>query len=203
MIEEIKAVNSTPKPNHNAGKPPFWWGRISVDGDSYAKFIGLVPKGVTKPKTKVAPLRLTVKGAHVYRASRGIGSWLDKYEPRRAIIAWAFRDRVYETDPDLTDDDVMALVLENENKKRLRLEKAKALQAMTEHLDDTMRRQPIPPDVRMFVWQRDHGRCVHCGSQRELEFDHIIPVVLGGSNTERNLQLLCAECNRRQGATLG
>ena len=50
--------------------------------------------------------------------------------------------------------------------------------------------------VRLFVWQRDEGKCVKCGSQERLEFDHIIPVALGGSNTERNIQLLCEICNR-------
>ena len=58
------------------------------------------------------------------------------------------------------------------------------------------KRQPISDEVRMFVWQRDKGRCVQCGSNEKLEFDHIIPVAKGGSDTERNLQLLCEQCNR-------
>lgn len=33
-------------------------------------------------------------------------------------------------------------------------------------------REPIPEHVRMFVWQRDGGRCVKCGCQERLEFDH-------------------------------
>ena len=60
----------------------------------------------------------------------------------------------------------------------------------------TRKRQPIPDDVKMFVWQRDGGRCVQCGSQENLEYDHIIPVSKGGSNTARNIQLLCEKCNR-------
>ena len=57
-------------------------------------------------------------------------------------------------------------------------------------------RKPIPDDVKMFVWNRDGGKCVNCGSRDTLEFDHIIPVVKGGSNTGRNIQLLCEKCNR-------
>ena len=38
------------------------------------------------------------------------------------------------------------------------------------------RRETIPEAVRMFVWQRDEGKCVKCGSREKLEFDHIIPV---------------------------
>ena len=61
-------------------------------------------------------------------------------------------------------------------------------------------REPIPEHVRLFVWRRDKGQCVRCGSRERLEFDHIIPVVAGGSNTERNVQLLCEPCNRSKSA---
>ena len=63
-------------------------------------------------------------------------------------------------------------------------------------------RQPIPNDVRVFVWQRDGGRCVKCGSQENLEYDHIIPVSKGGSNTARNIQLLCEKCNRSKSVNI-
>ncbi len=41
----------------------------------------------------------------------------------------------------------------------------------------------IPDDVKMYVWKRDQGKCAKCGSQNNLEFDHIIPVSKGGSST--------------------
>ena len=35
-----------------------------------------------------------------------------------------------------------------------------------------------------------------------LEYDHITPVSRGGSNTARNLELLCEHCNGKKGATI-
>lgn len=64
------------------------------------------------------------------------------------------------------------------------------------------KREPIPDDVKMFVWQRDGGRCAKCGSQEKLEYDHIIPISKGGSNTARNIQLLCETCNRSKSANI-
>ena len=63
-------------------------------------------------------------------------------------------------------------------------------------------REPIPEAIRHAVWRRDEGRCVQCGSQDSLEFDHVIPLSRGGANTERNLQLLCERCNRQKGAAV-
>jgi Holliday junction DNA helicase RuvB len=57
-------------------------------------------------------------------------------------------------------------------------------------------RTAIPSEVRREVWRRDGGKCVKCGSRERLEYDHIIPVAKGGSNTARNIELLCETCNR-------
>jgi hypothetical protein len=37
-------------------------------------------------------------------------------------------------------------------------------------------RTGIPSAVKQRVWRRDGGRCVECGSNENLEYDHIIPV---------------------------
>jgi ankyrin repeat protein len=60
----------------------------------------------------------------------------------------------------------------------------------------------ISKEVRREVWRRDQGKCVQCGSQEKLELDHIIPVSKGGSNTARNIQLLCERCNREKAADI-
>jgi 5-methylcytosine-specific restriction endonuclease McrA len=64
------------------------------------------------------------------------------------------------------------------------------------------RREPIPREVRRAVFERDGGKCVECGSSFDLQYDHLIPVTLGGAPTVENLQLLCAPCNREKGADL-
>jgi hypothetical protein len=63
-------------------------------------------------------------------------------------------------------------------------------------------REPIPSHVRKEVWNRDGGRCVRCGSREMLEFDHIVPISKGGSNTARNIELLCQNCNRSKSAKI-
>jgi hypothetical protein len=57
-------------------------------------------------------------------------------------------------------------------------------------------RERIPDEVKIAVWRRDRGVCAKCGSRNNLEYDHIIPLSKGGSNTVRNIELLCQACNR-------
>jgi 5-methylcytosine-specific restriction endonuclease McrA len=57
-------------------------------------------------------------------------------------------------------------------------------------------RRIIPTAVKIEVWNRDQGKCVKCGANNELHFDHIIPYSLGGTSLKAdNIQLLCARHN--------
>ncbi len=60
------------------------------------------------------------------------------------------------------------------------------------------RSRRISQRVKNEVWRRDQGRCVKCESRLNLEYDHIIPFSKGGSNTARNIELLCEKCNRKK-----
>lgn len=120
------------------------------------------------------------------------------------LQVWLFAGKVYETkDHDLTAEDVRALINASHDRRRLELQKAHALEAMVSDLTSASKRKPIPREVRVSVWQRDRGRCSECGANENLEFDHVIPLAMRGSNTARNLQLLCEGCNRGKGASLG
>ena len=56
--------------------------------------------------------------------------------------------------------------------------------------------------MKRAVFERDGGKCVQCGSNFDLQYDHVIPVAMGGATTIENLQLLYADCNREKGADL-
>ncbi len=59
-------------------------------------------------------------------------------------------------------------------------------------------RDPISDEVKIVVWARDGGSCRRCGIQKNLQFDHIIPVAKGGGNSTENIQILCQHCNLRK-----
>ncbi|WPU67049.1 HNH endonuclease [Peredibacter starrii] len=54
----------------------------------------------------------------------------------------------------------------------------------------------IPSAVKRDIYARDK-KCSNCGSYRNLNYDHILPYSMGGSNTKENLRLLCSLCNQR------
>lgn len=55
-------------------------------------------------------------------------------------------------------------------------------------------------EIHSILSKRDGEECQACGAKDHLEIDHDVPVSRGGTNDLRNLQLLCAPCNRSKGA---
>ena len=116
---------------------------------------------------------------------------------------YMFKGKFYRENEELTTVEIKALLLSREARRKKKIEKAMAYLEIHDHpTERAKRREPIPDDVKMFVWKRDGGRCVKCESREKLEFDHIIPLSKGGSNTARNIQLLCEKCNREKGGDL-
>ncbi|MDP2712237.1 MAG: HNH endonuclease signature motif containing protein [Solirubrobacteraceae bacterium] len=114
---------------------------------------------------------------------------------------WWCRDRFYWDDDGLEPDDVYALAYERERRRQRQLERAHAVLS-TDGLARRARREPVPREVKLAVFERDAGCCVECGSSFEIQYDHVIPLALGGASTVENLQILCAPCNQRKGAAL-
>jgi HNH endonuclease len=113
---------------------------------------------------------------------------------------WIFKDCFYWEDENLNADDVKALALQRIRKRARQL--ATAHSVMRAEEAGGLVRSPVPVEIRRPVFERDGGRCVECGGNFDLQYDHVIPFSLGGATTVDNLQLLCGDCNRRKGATL-
>ncbi|HEX2907840.1 MAG TPA: HNH endonuclease [Phototrophicaceae bacterium] len=73
-----------------------------------------------------------------------------------------------------------------------------------------IKRQHIPQWVKKAVYFRDQGRCVLCqkdlsgllSTDRSLQYDHIVPLNLWGTNDPCNIQLLCDKCNNSKSGDL-
>jgi 5-methylcytosine-specific restriction endonuclease McrA len=113
---------------------------------------------------------------------------------------WWCKGRFFWEDDDLSAEDVFALVYERQVRAERKLERARTTVAIGEV--PSIRREGISRELRLAVFERDGGQCVECSATFELQFDHVIPVAMGGGSTLENLQILCGDCNRRKGASL-
>lgn len=66
-----------------------------------------------------------------------------------------------------------------------------------------VKRLPITPEVRDFVFNRDRYSCRYCGSKNEpFHLDHVYPVSKGGETSTDNLVTSCRKCNLKKHTTL-
>lgn len=176
--------------------------------EKFYRGLGVKPSADSRPKPDIrnrGPYCILSVGGRVgyLPATQELRAAISKSETTPVKIPgghWLYQSRIYSSKEDLAADDVHALILETELKKRRRIERAHAYVAGQQARIST--RGPIPDDVKTTVWRRDAGQCIKCGGNERLEYDHIIPLALGGSNTVRNIQLLCEPCNRSKGAGL-
>lgn len=110
---------------------------------------------------------------------------------------WWVGDAHYWDDEALTAEHVALEVWDRERRREHRFERLRAIRAR-EEIAVSASRERLAPEVRRFVWTRDNGRCVACGAEDDLQFDHVIPVARGGGNAAANIQILCGSCNRQK-----
>lgn len=131
-----------------------------------------------------------------------LGTWFPRHSQKMEGKFWWCRDKFW-ISTGCSEEEARLLLWERGRREQRKFERlAKAKTAADQALEEP-RREMIPEEVRLLVWERDGGQCVKCGSTEDLEFDHIIPVSKGGSNTEKNVQLLCATCNREKRDRIG
>jgi hypothetical protein len=109
---------------------------------------------------------------------------------------WIFKGFVYEVKGFYADEEVRLLILEDFDRERRYFEKLNAKFNHRTNENLVFERPRIPESVRIEVWRRDGGKCARCGGREKLEYDHIVPISRGGSNSARNIELLCEKCNR-------
>jgi 5-methylcytosine-specific restriction endonuclease McrA len=55
---------------------------------------------------------------------------------------------------------------------------------------------------RANIYARDRHTCQYCGQKcksEDLTFDHVVPIVMGGTKTWENIVTCCIACNHRKG----
>ena len=68
-----------------------------------------------------------------------------------------------------------------------------------------MRREPITPEIRLQILERDGYKCYYCKHPLTLKIahiDHVLPVRRGGKTEIENLVAACPSCNISKGSRL-
>ena len=156
-------------------------------------------KGVTDPKVVDQPKRnssgeLTVNGLFFEAASKYKNN---QCEPELVKVYEKIRSGIWVYNGLFKLVNAWQEVSNARKVFKFRLELNEKERSFTNNgLFDIEHNRLIPTSVKLEVWKRDKGKCVKCGSQDNLHFDHIIPYSKGGSSlVVENIQLLCARHN--------
>lgn len=125
-------------------------------------------------------------------------SYGNPLDNRPAYSYILFHDYIYQVMGPYTENEFCLLVLDEFDRERRMFEKLHSIHVDSMENLPSAQRERIPEKTRILVWRRDGGKCAQCGSRERLEYDHIVPISKGGSNTVRNIELLCEACNRRK-----
>lgn len=146
-----------------------------------------------------SPKRLYGNFQHDMQRSENEPVKLDSYGQNDI---WIFKGCGFRCAGSYSDDQFRLLILEEFDKERRHFEKLR-LKFDTLDVQESVQPRPrISEKARIEVWRRDGGKCARCGSRERLEYDHIVPISKGGSNTTRNIELLCEKCNRSKGSKI-
>lgn len=173
----------------------------------HGAYVEACRQSMTKWREACATYRKALHASPSYRQAAQEYFERQGREPQSLLDWWVYRAivvRVEATEAGSVRAEKRLLIKQYVLRRERQVEKSRREVETLENCGDLegAHREPIPEKLRLFVWRRDKGQCVRCGSRERLEFDHIIPLVAGGSNTERNIQLLCEPCNRSKGAAV-
>jgi 5-methylcytosine-specific restriction endonuclease McrA len=98
-------------------------------------------------------------------------------------VWWWFEGAFYWKSGGYSGRDVLALIRDRQRRAAQKLDRAHMLLNVDEGktAPPQGRREPIPREVRRAVFERNEGKCAECGSTFDLQYDHVIPVALGGA----------------------
>jgi hypothetical protein len=150
------------------------------------------PPGATARALEIEPLTPTITRIHMSISP----TFLKKLEDARLALSHS-----------LPGADVEAILTAGLDLLLARDAKSKALvekpRSTLDEAADCSEPGHVPAAVRREVWKRDGGCCQWqvdsggvCGSRLRIEFDHVIPIALGGTSVIGNVRLLCARHNK-------
>lgn len=169
--------------------------------------------GDIKPKSK-GRLHVFVGSRHYWTTGLWASVDLDALKnasinyPQSVITSddrtlWLYQNKFYWENDGLDADEIYAVITARDVRSQNSVSRAKSIAGLATAPQPENRRGHISEELRQLVWMRDGGACTRCGSRVELQFDHIIPVAMGGATNEGNLQILCGPCNRTKGNSVG